>query len=116
MKLQDQVALVTGADSGIGQAIAITFAREGADVVVHYGSDREGAEKTADAIRQHGRRVEVLQADLSDPHNAQQLFQEAIARMKRIDILVNNAGAGADAEQSIETPLDDFERVIAIDL
>ena len=62
MKLQGKTALVTGADSGIGQAIAITFAREGANVVVHYGSDREGAESTAERCRQHGARVEVLQA------------------------------------------------------
>ena len=116
MKLEGKTALVTGADSGIGQAIAITFAREGADVVVHYGSDREGAEKTASEIQQLGRRAEILQADLSDPGNAQHLYAQAYERLGLINILVNNAGAGADVEQSIDTPLDDFVRVINIDL
>ena len=116
MKLQGKTALVTGADSGIGQAIAITFAREGANVVVHYGSDREGAESTAERCRQHGARVEVLQADLAEPRNAQQLYQQATERLAPIDILVNNAGAGADVENSIDTPLEDFVRVLNIDL
>ena len=98
MKLQGKTALVTGADSGIGQAIAITFAREGADVVVHYHSDQQGAQNTAEQARQHGRRVEVLQADLSDPRQAQELFRQAVEKVGPIDILVNNAGAGAQAE------------------
>jgi glucose 1-dehydrogenase len=116
MKLEGRKAVVTGSDSGIGQAIATTFAREGADVVVHYHSDRQGAEKTAEAIRQHGRKVEILQADLSDPGQAQPFFQQAQSFLGQIDILVNNAGAGADAEQSIETSLEDFTRVINLDL
>ncbi len=116
MKLRGKTALVTGADSGIGQAIAITFAREGANVVVHYGSDREGAESTAERCRQHGARVEVLQTDLAEPRNAQQLYQQATERLGPIDILVNNAGAGADVENSIDTPLEDFVRVPNIDL
>ena len=66
VKLEGRTALVTGADSGIGQAIAITFAREGADVVVHYGTDRQGAEITATQVRRHGRRAEILQTDLDD--------------------------------------------------
>jgi glucose 1-dehydrogenase len=116
MKLQGKTALVTGADSGIGQAIAITFAREGADVVVHYHSDQEGAQNTAEQARQHGGRVEVLQADLSDPRQAQELFRQAVDQIGPLDILVNNAGAGAQAETSLETTLDDFTRVINLDL
>lgn len=116
MKLQGKKALVTGSDSGIGQAIAITFGREGADVVVHYGNDQEGAQNTATQIQEAGGRAEILQADLADPQNAQMLFAQALERMGQIDILVNNAGTGSDAETSIETPLDDFIRVINIDL
>jgi glucose 1-dehydrogenase len=116
MKLKGKTALITGSDSGIGQAIAITFAREGANVIVHYGSDEEGAQSTAEQARQHGVNVEVLQADLGDPKNAQTLFEQALQAMGQIDILVNNAGTGGDVEQSIEQPLDDFIRVINIDM
>ena len=105
MKLQGKKALVTGADSGIGQAIAITFAREGADVVVHYGTDQEGAQSTAKQAQEHGVQAHVLQADLADPQQAQQLFDQALSALGQIDILVNNAGTGGDVEQSIDQPL-----------
>lgn len=116
MKLEGRTALVTGSDSGIGQAIAITFAREGANVVVHYHTDQEGAQRTAQQIEQHGRRALVLQADLSQPKNAQRLFDQAVQQFGPIDVLVNNAGRGADVEQSTETPLDDFICVLNVDL
>jgi glucose 1-dehydrogenase len=116
MKLQGRTALVTGADSGIGRAIATTFAREGADVVVHYHSDQRGAEQTAHAAAQHGVRAEVLQADLSDPRQAQTLFEQAVARLGRIDVLVNNAGKGASADSSLDLPLDAFLDVLNVDL
>ena len=110
------MALVTGADSGIGQAIAILFAREGADVVVHYGSDRVGADDTADQIRQAGRRAEIVQTDLADPAAAQRLFAQALELLGHIDILVNNAGTSSTAESALEESLEDFVRVINVDL
>ncbi len=116
MKLQGKNALVTGSDSGIGQAFAITFAREGATVVVHYGNDQQGAQHTAQQIQQHGGKAEILQADLADPRNAQTLSEQAVEKLGQIDILVNNAGTGSDVENSLDTPLDDFTRVINIDL
>ncbi len=116
MRLQDKIALITGADSGIGQAIAISFARAGADVVVHYHADEQGARSTAAQIEQQGRRVEILQADLADPRAAEPLFREALQRFGRIDVLVNNAGTGAPVENSLDTPLDEFIRVINIDM
>lgn len=116
MKLQGKTALVTGADSGMGQAIAITFAREGADVVVHYGNDEQGAQNTASQVQAQGRKAEIIQTDLSDPQAAQGLFQQALDKMGKIDILVNNAGTGEDSDSSLETPLEDFVRVINIDL
>jgi glucose 1-dehydrogenase len=116
MKLEGRTALVTGADSGIGQAVAITFAREGANVIVHYNSDEAGARHTAQQIEQHGRRAAILQADLSDPAKAQTLFEQASQQFGAIDILVNNAGRGANVESSLDTPLDEFISVLNIDL
>ena len=116
MKLAGKVALVTGADSGIGQAIAITFAREGTDVAVHHFGDEEGAERTAEEIRRHGRRAELITGDFSDPVQARNVFEQAIERLGRVDILVNNAGAGASVSESVDTPLDEFVRVLNIDL
>ncbi len=85
-------------------------------MVVHYGHDEQGARNTAQQIQQHGRRAEILQADLSDPAAAQALFRQTLEKLGHVDILVNNAGAGANVEASLDTPLDDFIRVINIDL
>ena len=116
MKLKDKIALVTGSDSGIGRATAATLAREGADVAVHYHSDERGAEQTANAVRVNGVRAEVFQADLSDPAQAEVLFDQVTAAFGRIDILVNNAGKGASAPSSLDLPLASFQDVLNVDL
>ncbi|CAA9522884.1 MAG: 3-oxoacyl-[acyl-carrier protein] reductase [uncultured Thermomicrobiales bacterium] len=116
MKLAGKMALVTGADSGIGRAIASTFAREGADVVVHYHEDERGADQTANMVRHHGRRSEVVQADLGDPEQADPLFAKAEAALGQIDILVNCAGKGISADTSLDLALSDFVNVINVDL
>jgi glucose 1-dehydrogenase len=114
--LEGKTALVTGADSGIGRATAITFAREGADVAVHFHTDQRGAEQTSHAIRSHGRRVEIFQADFSDPSAAEELIAGVIARLGRLDVLVNNAGMGNSAESSLEMSTDEFVQVLNVDL
>jgi glucose 1-dehydrogenase len=96
--------------------VATTFAREGADVAVHWHSDERGAEQNAGAIRNHGVRAEVFQADLSDPDEARRLFDAANAAFGRIDILVNNAGKGASRDSSLDLPLADFLDVLNVDL
>jgi glucose 1-dehydrogenase len=116
MKLEGKRALITGADSGIGQAIAVRFAQEGADVAIHYGSDRRGAESTADQVRHYGRQVVVLQADLGEPRNAQTLYEEGVAQLGPVDILVKNAGTGAEASKSLDITLEDFTNVLNVDL
>ena len=99
MRLEGKTAFVTGANSGIGQATAITFAREGADVAIHYRSDRNEIEQTAEAIRGYGRRVAIFQCDFSDPANAENLIDEVVAEIGSIDILVNNAGGSAGGDR-----------------
>jgi glucose 1-dehydrogenase len=115
-KLQGKNALVTGADSGIGQAIAITFGREGANVVVHYGNDEQGAQQTATQIQQAGGQAKVLQADLADPSNAQALYDQAKQAFGPLNVLVNCAGTGEASEDPLQLPVEDFQRVLNIDL
>ncbi|HKE21891.1 MAG TPA: glucose 1-dehydrogenase [Bryobacteraceae bacterium] len=97
MKLSGHRALVTGSNQGIGQAIAIRLAEEGADVVVNYRKGREGAEATCDQIRKLGRRAAAIQADVGIISDAQRVVTDAIAAMESIDILVNNAGIEINA-------------------
>src|SRR5690349_20023144 len=92
MKLQGRSALVTGSDQGIGQAIALRLAEEGADVVVNYRRNREGGEQTRDQIRALGRNAAVIQADVGDLDSARRLIDESAAALKSLDILINNAG------------------------
>ena len=92
MKLQDKVALVTGSSAGIGAAIAQGMAAAGADIIVNYRRDAAGAQKTAQAITQSGRRALVVQADVGVADDVARLFEETRREYGRLDILVNNAG------------------------
>jgi 3-oxoacyl-[acyl-carrier protein] reductase len=91
MKFAGRVALVTGAARGIGEAIALTLAREGADVVVT-DVDLEGAQRVAQEIERLGRKARAIQADVSQREAVQRLVSEAVSVFGQIDILVNNAG------------------------
>jgi 3-oxoacyl-[acyl-carrier protein] reductase len=96
VKLQDKIAVVTGASRGIGGAIAERLAMEGAKVVVNHRSSHEQAEQVAQAIREQGGEAVVVQADVSDFQQAQELIKAATDAYGRIDILVNNAGTTRD--------------------
>jgi NAD(P)-dependent dehydrogenase (short-subunit alcohol dehydrogenase family) len=87
-----KVALVTGSGRGIGRGIALEFARQGYDVVVHHRQEPEGSERVAQEIRSMGRRAEILVGDLSDINTPVRIVNEAYNRMGRLDVLVNNAG------------------------
>ena len=92
MRLKQKVAIVTGAATGIGQAIATAFAAEGAAVVVDYVGRPELAAETLQKIQTAGVQAIAVAADVSDPGQVQNLVQQAVARFGRLDILVNNAG------------------------
>jgi glucose 1-dehydrogenase len=111
-RLTGKVALITGSDSGIGQATAIEFAGEGADVVVTYLHDVDGAGETATAVRAAGRRALVVQADVSDETQVEQMFDAAIAEFGRVDILVNNAGVDASGTPVAELSTQVWDRAI----
>jgi glucose 1-dehydrogenase len=116
MRLEGKTALVTGADSGIGRAIAMTFGREGADVAIHVHEDMRGAEQAAHAIRQHGRKAEIFQADFGEPSGSENLIAQVVEKMGRLDILVNNAGKGADVSSSLDLDTATFLNVLNVDL
>jgi len=92
VRLAGAAALVTGAGTRIGQAIAIGLAQSGCDVAIHYHGSATGAEETAPAVNAAGRRAELLQADLTDAHAARALADHAARRFKRLDVLVNSSG------------------------
>ena len=91
-RLKGRVALVTGAQQGIGRAIALAFAQEGADVLVNYLDDRAAAEQVAEQARKAGVRAVVAQADVSRVDEGQALVTRAVHELGGLDILVNNAG------------------------
>jgi NAD(P)-dependent dehydrogenase (short-subunit alcohol dehydrogenase family) len=91
-RLKDKVAIVTGADSGIGRAVAALFAREGADVAIFYLCEHEDAEKTKAIVEGEGRRAILVPGDLGDPKFAAEAVQKVVDTFGRLDILVNNAG------------------------
>ncbi|CAL9660897.1 putative oxidoreductase YohF [Streptomyces sp. enrichment culture] len=89
-----KVAVITGADSGIGRATAVRLAAAGMDVGITWHSDREGAERTAEEVRAHGRRAETAPMDLTRLPDAADTVDELCERLGRVDVLVNNAGTG----------------------
>ena len=93
-KLKDKVAIITGGDSGIGAAAAISFAKEGADLVIPYYSDyeKDDAERTKQRIEALGRRCLFIPGDLRDPHHCQQIVQRTIQTFGKLNVLVNNHG------------------------
>jgi len=90
-RLEEKVALITGADSGIGRAVALAFAREGADVVVSYLDEHDDARETQRLVESAGRRCLLVPGDISKAENCRALVQKAVQEFERIDVLVNNA-------------------------
>ena len=114
-KLQGQVAIVTGASRGIGAAAAMQLAQAGAGVIL-VARDELLAEKQARFIREQGGQAEVVPADVSDPESIEPIIEVALDQFRRIDILVNNAGIAGETIVSWETSLEEWHRVIGIDL
>jgi len=92
MRVNDKVVLVTGAQQGIGRAIAVAFARDGADVGINYLDDRGAAKKVAEGVRAHGRRALLVPGDVSKAEEGRAMVEAVVRELGGIDILVNNAG------------------------
>ncbi|MGK5442376.1 glucose 1-dehydrogenase [Micromonospora sp. URMC 105] len=111
-RLEGMTALITGSDSGIGQATAIEFGREGADVVVHYLRDHAGADHTRAEVEKAGRRAVVVQGDISVEHQVEAMFDEALTAFGRLDILMNNAGVDASGIPVADLDTETWDRAI----
>ena len=111
-KLAGKVAIITGADSGIGQAVAILFAKEGADVVVSYLCEDDDANMTKKHVESYQQRCLLVASDLSEEANCQKLIDTAIAEFGKIDILVNNAGMQVEQESLTDISSAQFDKTI----
>ena len=111
-KLAGKVAIITGADSGIGQAVAILFAKEGADVVVSYLCEDDDAKMTKKHVESYQQRCLLVASDLSEEANCQKLIDTVIAEFGKIDILVNNAGMQVEQESLTDISSAQFDKTI----
>jgi 3-oxoacyl-[acyl-carrier protein] reductase len=114
-RLKDQVALVTGASRGIGKAIALALAAEGASVVVNYTSSQDAAQALVETIVKAGGKAVAIKADVAQPEQVEALVKETLAQLGRIDILVNNAGITRDT-LLLRMKLEDWQAVINLNL
>ena len=108
-------AIVTGSDSGIGRATAVTLAGRGLDVGITWHSDEEGAHETAREVRELGRRAAVAQLDASRPQDAGRVIDELADELGGVDVLVNNAGTGHESSV-LDVTLDEWRTVVDTDL
>jgi NAD(P)-dependent dehydrogenase (short-subunit alcohol dehydrogenase family) len=122
-RLAGKVAVITGADSGIGRAVAIAYAREGADIVISYLSEHEDAKESASWVEKAGRKVLLVAGDLSQPQACRDLIDAAVQEFGRVDVLVSNAAyqmshesldeiSGAEWDYTIATNLSAFFHLV----
>jgi NAD(P)-dependent dehydrogenase (short-subunit alcohol dehydrogenase family) len=109
-KLEGKVALITGGDSGIGRAVAVLFAREGADVAIGYLSEHDDAAQTKQAVEAEGRRCLLVPGDVSDPSYARDAVARTVRELGKLDILVNNAAYQQHQKSLLDITDDQLER------
>jgi NAD(P)-dependent dehydrogenase (short-subunit alcohol dehydrogenase family) len=115
-RLTDKKALITGADSGIGRAVALAFAREGADVVVSYLNEHEDAKETQRLVESAGRKCLLAPGDIAKAENCRELVKKAVEALGRIDILVNNAAHQMTFDALEKIPDEEWDRTLATNL
>jgi NAD(P)-dependent dehydrogenase (short-subunit alcohol dehydrogenase family) len=115
-KLKDKVALITGADSGIGRSVAVLFAREGADVAIAYLDEHEDAELTRRAVEKEGRRAILLSGDVADSAFAREAVDRTVKELGKLDILVNNAAFQEHVNDLEELTEEHFDRTLKTNL
>ncbi|SFO52965.1 hypothetical protein SAMN05660359_04086 [Geodermatophilus obscurus] len=115
-KLTGKRAVITGGDSGIGRAVAIAFAREGADVLISYLSEHEDAQETARYVEEAGRRCVLVPGDLSDRAHAKTIIPRAVEELGGIDVLVNNAAFQMSHQTLDEISDEEWDHTVALNL
>ncbi|MBW3041480.1 3-oxoacyl-[acyl-carrier-protein] reductase [Prochlorococcus marinus] len=113
--LEGQIALITGASRGIGKAIAISLAKEGAEVIINYSSSPENANKVVSEINSFGGKSYAVQADISNENSVNELIKTVLNKSKKIDVLVNNAGITKDG-LLMRMKTEDWQKVLDLNL
>jgi NAD(P)-dependent dehydrogenase (short-subunit alcohol dehydrogenase family) len=115
-KLEGKVAVITGGDSGIGRAVAIAYAREGADVVISYLSEDEDAKSTAQYVTDAGRKAVLISGDVSKKEHCREIVDRTVEEFGRIDILVNNAAYQMSHDELDEISDEEWEYTFATNI
>lgn len=112
-KMTDKVAVITGADSGIGRAVAIAYAREGADVVISYLSEDSDAKEVAGFVEDAGRKALLISGDVSNPQHCRDIIARTVEEFGRVDVLVSNAAFQMSHESIEEVPDEEWDYTFA---
>jgi NAD(P)-dependent dehydrogenase (short-subunit alcohol dehydrogenase family) len=115
-RLEGKKALITGADSGIGRAVALAFAREGADVAISYLSEEDDARETRRLVEESGRQCVLLPGDIGESAHCKEIVEKTAKAFGRIDVLVNNAAHQTYQESILDVPDAEWEKTIAVNL
>lgn len=115
-RLEGLKAIITGADSGIGRAVALAYAREGADVLISYLSEHEEAEETRRLVEAEGRRAVVVPGDIQHAEHCRAIVDRAVAELGGVDILVNNAAHQMTFEELTEIPEEEWELTFRVNI
>jgi len=115
-KLAGKATVITGADSGIGRAVAIAFAREGADVLIAYLNEHEDAKETARLVEEAGRRAVLMPGDLAEPAHCRAIVERAVQEFGKIDVLVNNAAFQMSHDSIEEIPDEEWDYTFQVNI
>jgi NAD(P)-dependent dehydrogenase (short-subunit alcohol dehydrogenase family) len=115
-KLKDKATIITGADSGIGRAVALAFAREGADVLIAYLNEHEDAAETRRLVEEAGRKAVLVPGELADPAHCRAIVAKAVEAFGRVDVLVNNAAFQMSHDSLEEIPDDEWDYTFKVNI
>ena len=115
-RLQDKATVITGGDSGIGRAVALAYAREGADVLISYLNEHDDAKETARLVEEAGRRAILVPGDLADPAHCRAIVERAVTEFGRIDVLVNNAAFQMSHDTIEDIPDDEWDYTFQVNI